>query len=78
MYSRLSLHNQKLDGKKFRTLNLQSFNIVMLPKINIQERQLKGSVIITMTKKILVIDDEPDTTYALEKVLEDNGFKVDL
>ena len=77
MYFRLSLHNQKLDGKKFRTLNLQSFNIVMLPKINIQERQLKGSVIITMTKKILVIDDEPDITYALEKVLEDNGFKVD-
>ena len=30
-----------------------------------------------MTKKILVIDDEPDLTYTLEKVLEDNGFKVE-
>ncbi len=35
------------------------------------------NVIITMTKKILVIDDEPDLTYTLEKVLEDNGFKVE-
>ena len=35
------------------------------------------NVIITMTKKILVIDDEPDLTYTLEKVLEDNGFAVD-
>ena len=30
-----------------------------------------------MTKKILLIDDEPDITYTLEKVLEDNGFKVE-
>ena len=49
----------------------------MLPKINIHEMQLMGNVIITMTKKILVIDDETDLTYTLEKVLEDNGFKVD-
>src|SRR5688500_6663798 len=35
------------------------------------------NVIITMTKKILLIDDEPDLTYTLEKVLEDNGFAVD-
>jgi DNA-binding response OmpR family regulator len=35
------------------------------------------NVIITMTKKILVIDDEPDLTFTLEKVLEDNGFKVE-
>jgi DNA-binding response OmpR family regulator len=35
------------------------------------------NVIITMTKKILVIDDEPDLTYTLEKVLEYNGFKVE-
>ncbi len=63
---RLLPHNQKLDGKKFRTLNLQSFNIVMLPKINIQVRQLMGNVIITMTKKILVIDDETDLTYTLK------------
>ena len=49
----------------------------MLPKINIQEMQLMENVIITMTKKILVIDDETDLTYTLEKVLEDNGFKVE-
>ena len=36
-----------------------------------------GNVIITMTKKILLIDDEPDITYTLEKVLEGNGFAVD-
>ena len=31
-----------------------------------------------MTKKTLVIDDEPDLTYTLKNVLEDNGFEVDL
>ncbi len=36
-----------------------------------------GNVIITMTKRILLIDDEQDLTYTLEKVLQDNGFKVD-
>jgi DNA-binding response OmpR family regulator len=30
-----------------------------------------------MTKKILLIDDEPDVTYTIKKILEDNGFKVD-
>jgi two-component system response regulator ChvI len=30
-----------------------------------------------MTKKILVIDDEPDVTYTIKKVLEENGFAVD-
>jgi DNA-binding response OmpR family regulator len=25
-------------------------------------------------KKILVIDDEPDITFSLKKVLEENGF----
>jgi CheY-like chemotaxis protein len=34
------------------------------------------NVIITMTK-VFLIDDEPDITYTLEKVLEDNGFKVE-
>jgi DNA-binding response OmpR family regulator len=28
-------------------------------------------------KRILVVDDEPDVTYTLEIVLEDNGFMVD-
>ena len=28
-------------------------------------------------KRVLVIDDEPDITLMLKKVLEDNGFKVD-
>ncbi len=30
-----------------------------------------------MTKQILLIDDEPDVTYTIQKILEDNGFKVD-
>ena len=30
-----------------------------------------------MTKKILLIDDEPDVTYTITKILEDNRFKVD-
>ncbi len=30
-----------------------------------------------MAKKILLIDDEPDVTYTIKKILEDNGFKVD-
>jgi two-component system response regulator ChvI len=28
-------------------------------------------------KRILLVDDEPDVTYTLEIVLEDNGFRVD-
>ena len=30
-----------------------------------------------MTKKILLVDDEPDITYTIHKILEDHGFKVD-
>ncbi len=30
-----------------------------------------------MTKKILVIDDEPDVTYTIKNILEDNGFAVE-
>ena len=30
-----------------------------------------------MTKKILLVDDEPDVTYTTQKILEDHGFKVD-
>ncbi len=33
--------------------------------------------VITMTKKILLVDDESDVTYIIKKILEDNGFKVD-
>ena len=36
-----------------------------------------GNVIITMTKKILLVDDEPDLTYTIKKILEDNEFEVD-
>jgi DNA-binding response OmpR family regulator len=36
-----------------------------------------GNIIITMTKKILLVDDEPDLTFTIKKILEDNGFKVD-
>ena len=31
----------------------------------------------THGKKILLVDNEPDVTYAIESVLEDNGFEVD-
>ncbi|MGZ5501460.1 MAG: response regulator [Nitrososphaeraceae archaeon] len=40
-------------------------------------KEINGNDIITMTKKILLIDDEPDVTYTIKKILEDNGFKVD-
>ena len=30
-----------------------------------------------MTKKILVVDDEPDVTYTIKNILEDDGYKVD-
>ncbi len=30
-----------------------------------------------MTNKILLVDDEPDVTYTIQKILEDYGFKVD-
>ena len=28
-------------------------------------------------KKLLLVDDEPDVTYTIKNILEDNGFKVD-
>ena len=31
-----------------------------------------------MTKKIVLIDDEPDLTYTIKNILEDNGFELDL
>lgn len=40
-------------------------------------KEIHGNDIITMAKKILLIDDEPDVTYTIKKILEDNGFKVD-
>ena len=30
-----------------------------------------------MTKKILIIDDEPDVTCTIKTILEDHGFEVD-
>ena len=30
-----------------------------------------------MTKKILIIDDEPDITFTIKNILEDNGFAAD-
>ena len=33
--------------------------------------------VIIMTKKILLVDDEPDVTYTIKKIVEDNGFKAD-
>lgn len=29
-----------------------------------------------MTKKILLIDDEPGVTYTIKSILEEHGFKV--
>jgi len=31
----------------------------------------------TKAKKILLVDDEPDVTYTIKKIVEDNGFKAD-
>ncbi len=31
----------------------------------------------TQEKRILLVDNEPDITYTIESVLEDNGFQVD-
>ncbi|HYZ95916.1 MAG TPA: hypothetical protein VE524_04835 [Nitrososphaeraceae archaeon] len=61
-----------------KNLRLESpyFNTVILSIVKIQGRQLMGNVIITMTKKILLIDDEPDLTYTIKKILEDNEFEV--
>jgi DNA-binding response OmpR family regulator len=28
-------------------------------------------------KKILLVDDEPDITFTIKSIMEDNGFKVD-
>ena len=30
-----------------------------------------------MTKKILLVDDEPDVTYTIKNILEDNEYNVD-
>src|SRR5919107_4199333 len=30
-----------------------------------------------MTKRILLIDDEPDITFTIKDILEDNGFQID-
>ena len=30
-----------------------------------------------MTKRILLVDDEPDVIYTIKNLLEDNGFEVD-
>jgi CheY-like chemotaxis protein len=31
---------------------------------------------ITLTKKILLVDDEPDVIYTIKNILEDNGFQI--
>ena len=30
-----------------------------------------------MTKKILLVDDEPDITFTIKGILKENGFKID-
>ena len=44
--------------------------------INSKEDQIKKNDIITMTKKILLVDDEADVTYTIKNILEDKGFAV--
>ncbi|MFZ0893411.1 MAG: response regulator [Candidatus Nitrosopolaris sp.] len=42
------------------------------------ENRSKGSLLIDrLSRRILVVDDEPDINTTLEKALEQNGFKVD-
>ena len=36
-----------------------------------------GKDMVTFTKNILLIDDEPDITFTIKNILGDNGFKVD-
>jgi DNA-binding response OmpR family regulator len=36
-----------------------------------------GKDMVTITKNILLIDDEPDITFTIKNILEDEGFKVD-
>jgi CheY-like chemotaxis protein len=31
----------------------------------------------TIGKKLLIVDDEPDITFTIKSILEENGFKVD-
>jgi hypothetical protein len=33
-------------------------------------------MLIIMTKSILLIDDEPGTTFTIKDILEDNGFLI--
>jgi len=48
----------------------------MLYSYNIRKTIMKNDVK-TKTKKILLVDDEPDVTYTIKKIVEDNGFKAD-
>jgi len=48
----------------------------MLYSYNIRKTIMENDVK-TKTKKILLVDDEPDLTYTIKRILEDNGFKVD-
>ena len=78
----LNLHCNKTDGPQkisFATNNGKlTFSHMRLYRhmFKILTRQLWNDII-TMTKKILIIDDEPDITYTIKNILEDNGFKVD-
>ena len=45
--------------------------------IHSKEDQIKKNDIITMTKKILLLDDEADITYTIKNILEDKEFAVD-
>jgi DNA-binding response OmpR family regulator len=48
----------------------------MLYNYNIRKTIMENDVK-TKTKKILLVDDEPDVTYTIKNILEDSGFKAD-
>jgi len=48
----------------------------MLFSYNIRKTIMENGVK-TKAKKILLVDDEPDVTYTIKKIVEDNGFKAD-
>jgi PleD family two-component response regulator len=55
-------------GSTFYFCTLSSFNYT---------GSKMGKDMVTITKNILLIDDEPDITFTIKNILEDNGFKVD-
>ena len=45
--------------------------------INVKEEEAQNSATTHKINKVLIVDDEPDVTFALKIGLEDNGFTVE-